>query len=141
MAEELSRLGLNLNLAPCVDLDLGSPVISGHSRSYESDPEKVVTYSRAFVAAHRQFGVLTCLKHFPGHGSALQDSHAQLVDITQEWDPAELIPFEELVRSEDADFIVRHLVHRQRRKFPNHTSTQLIVILRRKFFTTVRSSG
>ena len=83
----LLNLGFNLNLAPVVDLNLNpdSPVIGGIGRCFSADPAEVVRHARAFIEGHRARGVPCTLKHFPGHGSAADDSHMDLVDVTQTW--------------------------------------------------------
>ena len=112
LAGELHRLGFNLNLAPSVDLDLGSPAISKHERSYSPDPGQVTDYCQSFIKAHRQRRVLSCIKHFPGHGSALEDSHQALTDITRHWTKKELEPFRRLIERNEADFVMTaHLMH------------------------------
>jgi beta-N-acetylhexosaminidase len=74
----LRSLGLNLNLAPCVDVndEPGNPVIG--PRSFGSDPALVSTMGRRAVEGLREGGVLTAAKHFPGHGSTMLDSHKTL---------------------------------------------------------------
>ena len=76
-AKTLAGVGLNWNLAPVVDLDAhpDNPIIKGKGRSFSSDPEAVARHAAEFVRAHRAHGVLTCAKHFPGHGSATGDTH------------------------------------------------------------------
>jgi beta-N-acetylhexosaminidase len=113
-AEQLFRLGFNLNLAPVVDLDINesSPIIAKLGRSYSKDPDVVVKFAEAFIAAHHKNYVLTVLKHFPGHGSTAADSHRTLPDITATWRKEELIPYRALIQARMADMImVGHLVH------------------------------
>ena len=88
----LVNLGFNLNLAPVVDLNLNpdSPVIGGIGRCFSADPAEVVRHARAFIEGHRARGVPCTLKHFPGHGSAVDDSHMDLVDVTHTWSRVEL---------------------------------------------------
>jgi beta-N-acetylhexosaminidase len=114
MARSLADLGINLNLAPVVDLDFGrgSPVIGRLERAFSSDPAVVANRARLFVRAHRRHGIATTLKHFPGHGSALRDSHDGLPDVSEVWVEAELRPFAALIRSAHADSVMlAHLVH------------------------------
>lgn len=114
MAEELAEAGFNLNFGPVVDLNLNARnhVINGRGRSYGSDPAQVAAYAAAFVAAHRHAGVLTSLKHFPGHGSSPTDSHAKLVDITKSWSERELGPYRALAAQRAIDTVmVGHLYH------------------------------
>ncbi len=115
LARELSRLGFNVNFGPVVDLDLnrGSRIISGLGRSFGTDPATVSNYARVFIAAHREAGVMTAAKHFPGHGSTALDSHDTLPDITAEWRSEELAPFADLTSDGLVPMImVGHLVHR-----------------------------
>ncbi len=108
MARTLASIGLNLNLAPVVDLDANplNPIIKGKGRSFSADPEIVARHAAAFVRAHREQGVLTCAKHFPGHGSAAGDTHLGLVDVTQTWSEMELIPFQRLIDGGLCDMIM-----------------------------------
>ncbi|HWD18637.1 MAG TPA: glycoside hydrolase family 3 N-terminal domain-containing protein [Verrucomicrobiae bacterium] len=108
IARALKSVGLNFNLAPVVDLDLApdNPIIKGKKRSFGADPFKVAQYASQFVAAHRAEEVLTCLKHFPGHGSARGDTHLGLVNVTDSWDKSELLPFKLLIADGWCDAIM-----------------------------------
>lgn len=77
MAAQLKFHGINMNLAPVVDLNINphNPIIGKLHRSFGDDEKLVFKFAEAFVSAHRSAGVLTCLKHWPGHGSASSDSH------------------------------------------------------------------
>jgi len=99
---------------PVVDLNLNpdNPAIGRYKRSYGIDPETVEGFAEAFISAHRQAGLLTALKHFPGHGSATSDSHEGFVDITRTLQVKELDPFRALVADGYADMVmVAHLYH------------------------------
>lgn len=114
-AAVLQEVGLNLTFAPVVDLHSDqSPVIGAYGRSFGTEPETVVAYGRSFIKAHQDKGILTCLKHFPGHGLALADSHAGLVDITETWQERELEPYKALIQENLTDFVMTgHLWHRE----------------------------
>jgi beta-N-acetylhexosaminidase len=107
-AQTLAGLGFNWNLAPVVDLDAhpDNPIIKGKGRSFSADPEAVARHADEFVRAHRAHGVLTCEKHFPGHGSATGDTHLGLVDVTAAWTERELIPFQKLIAAGLCDAIM-----------------------------------
>jgi beta-N-acetylhexosaminidase len=107
-AQTLAGVGLNWNLAPVVDLDAhpDNPIIKGKRRSFAADPEAVARHAAEFVRGHRAHGVLTCLKHFPGHGSATGDTHLGLVDVTQTWSEQELTPFRRLIEADLCDAIM-----------------------------------
>ena len=114
MAAAMRETGFNFNLAPVVDLGFEprNPLITQKGRSFGADPIKVITYSRAFIAGHRDEGVLTALKHFPGHGSPVRDSHDGTVDVTRTWRDSELAPYTCLVAEGMADTIMTgHLTH------------------------------
>lgn len=110
-AQQLARLGIDLNFAPCVDLAIHrGGVIAQAGRSFGCDPQAVAACAREIVDAHRAEGVAACLKHFPGHGSAPGDTHLALADITATHDDRELEPYRALL---DASAVmVGHLLHR-----------------------------
>jgi beta-N-acetylhexosaminidase len=107
-ARTLVEVGVNLNLAPVVDLDAGenNPIIKGKKRSFSSDPLIVARHAVEYCRAHHKRGVMTCAKHFPGHGSARADTHLGLVDVTQYWTEQELIPFQKLIEAGECDTIM-----------------------------------
>jgi beta-N-acetylhexosaminidase len=116
LAAELEALGFNLNLGPVVDLgrNQDNPIITRLGRSFGTDPATVSAFARAFIRAHRQAGVLTAAKHFPGHGSSADDSHMRLVDLTKSWSEAELEPYRSLNSTERPPIVmVGHLHHDQ----------------------------
>ncbi len=98
-AQTLAALGINLNFVPCVDLDVNPvcPVIGKVERSFSADPEKVVKHARIWIDEHTKRGILTCSKHFPGHGSSTNDTHAGGADVTATWSEVELQPYRELI--------------------------------------------
>jgi beta-N-acetylhexosaminidase len=113
-AQELHALGVNLNFAPVVDLNLNpaNPIIGKLGRSFAPDPATVSDMAAAFIRAHRSAGVLTSVKHFPGHGSSLGDSHKALPSIATTWRDAELIPFQTLADEGLIDLaMIGHLYH------------------------------
>ena len=107
-ADEISAVGVNLNLAPVVDLNVNpfNPVIGSKGRAFGHHVADVVRFAELFIRAHRTAGVRTCLKHFPGHGSSFGDSHDGSADISETWSPEEISPFERLVRAGLADMIM-----------------------------------
>lgn len=104
----LNKLGINMNLAPGVDVNVNpeNPIIGSLERSYSSDPEIVTRHAKTYIEAFEEYGVITSLKHFPGHGSSKHDSHEGVTDVTLTWQEEELIPFRRLVASGNADVIM-----------------------------------
>jgi beta-N-acetylhexosaminidase len=99
VAERLATFGINLNLAPVVDLNLNpnNPVIGGVYRSFSADPAVVSAHAKVVIESHHQQNVLCTLKHFPGHGSSFADSHRGFVDVTETWQVSELAPYAALI--------------------------------------------
>ncbi len=114
MAKELKSVGINYDLAPVVDLDINpkNHVIHGLGRSFGKDPKTVVKYASIFIDAMHRHGVLTSLKHFPGHGSSVGDTHKGFVDVTHLWKPVELEPYRLLNHKADT-VMVAHVFNRK----------------------------
>lgn len=95
MADWLASAGINTNLAPVADLNINpnSPAIGRLGRSFSSDPLLVSKHIYYFYDEMKNKGIITSLKHFPGHGSAVGDSHDGFTDITDTWSEKELIPY------------------------------------------------
>jgi len=95
MAEILSQSGINVNFAPSVDLAKNpkNKVIAKYGRAFSADPKVVIKYANIFIKAMEKEGVLCVIKHFPGHGSSLEDSHKGFVDVSETWSREELEPF------------------------------------------------
>lgn len=108
IAATLAAAGITMNLAPVLDLAVNpdNPIIGALGRSFAADPATVTAHATAFIEAHRAAGVLTAIKHFPGHGSARGDTHLGVVDVTDEWSRAELGPFENVVAAGLADAVL-----------------------------------
>ena len=97
MAQEFMVVGTNTNFGPVIDVNTNpdNPVIGRLERSFSSDPEKVVEHAGYVIDEYSKEGVLSVLKHFPGHGSSTTDSHLGFTDVTDTWDQKELIPYKE----------------------------------------------
>ncbi|MBD3226471.1 MAG: T9SS type A sorting domain-containing protein [Caldithrix sp.] len=108
MAAWLRNTGLNVNLAPVVDVNVNpqSPAIGNHERSFSDNPFAVTNHASWFIDEFHQKNIITTLKHFPGHGSAEDDSHNGFTDITDTWSDQELIPYENLLATGYADIIM-----------------------------------
>jgi beta-N-acetylhexosaminidase len=112
----LSEVGVNLDLAPVLDVNVDprSPAIGALERSFSSDPHEVAEHGAAFLSGLHEEGVLGCVKHFPGHGSARSDSHLGLPDVSETWSPRELEPFAAVIHANLADAVMTaHLYNAQ----------------------------
>ena len=107
MAKTLSDLGINLNFAPVLDLDHGKgTVISDTKRAFSSNPRIVKEHSKIFIDEHRNMGIITCGKHFPGLGSASGDTHEGFTDISKTWTVKDLIPFDDMIKDGYLDMVM-----------------------------------
>ena len=83
IGHDMLKLGINLNLAPCLEInkDLHNNLVN--VRSYGANKMIVTQNAKQFVKGLQISGVLSCLKHFPGAGSSPKDSHLELPVITE----------------------------------------------------------
>ncbi|MFW5837509.1 MAG: glycoside hydrolase family 3 protein [Desulfovibrionaceae bacterium] len=120
----LRAAGINTDFAPVVDLDFGdkSPAIGRLGRSFSADPAKAAAHALAFIDGLHRENVLSCLKHFPGHGSASGDTHHGFTDVTSVWSRKELIPFQRVIEAGAADMVMTaHVTHQG--LDPDHPAT------------------
>ncbi len=105
-AHTLAEMGIDMNLAPVVDLHNPANLGVGfRGRAFSSDPEEVAAHGGAFVEAHHERGRLTTLKHFPGSGNVVFDP-VSVSETAATWTPAELIPFRRLLERGIVDSIL-----------------------------------
>tara|TARA_R110002050_G_scaffold44262_2_gene105543 strand:- start:2602 stop:3636 length:1035 start_codon:yes stop_codon:yes gene_type:complete len=138
LASELHTHDINFDFAPCVDVNppgYKCPVIGDLQRSYSSDPGKVVKYAGTMIDALKNNKVVNCIKHFPGHGSAQGDSHEGYVDVTENWDEKELIPFYELAKQGKIDSVMTAHIYNKNLD-PEHPAT-----LSKKTLDKLRHAG
>ena len=107
MAEQLQDIGFNVNFAPVVDLNINpeNPVIGRVERSFGAEPGLVVRQASIFLDQFSEHNILGVLKHFPGHGSAWNDSHVGMADVTETWKESELEPYRQLI-GDDTNFAI-----------------------------------
>lgn len=112
IGEELKRVGISLNLAPVADVfhPFANPVIG--LRSFGTDPEKVTLWVESALQGYKQAGLIAALKHFPGHGAAIVDSHETLPVIPknrEELHRVDLTPFRNLAQQAEV-VLTAHLM-------------------------------
>jgi len=111
-ARELRAVGVNMNLAPVLDVNNNpqNPVIG--TRSFGEDPARVAAFGRATIAAYRHEGLAATAKHFPGHGDTSVDSHLALPALAHDrrrLDALELVPFRAAIAEQVEALMVGHL--------------------------------
>lgn len=123
IAQEMKESGVNLNLAPVLDIHRDDGPHLGHfKRCFSTDVDVITRNAGWFIDAHYKYGILCAVKHFPGHGSALGDSHEGMVDVTNYWSPSELTPFEKLITKNKVDVVMTAHIY-NRRIDPDYPAT------------------
>ena len=130
LSSVLADIGFNFNFAPVVDIrrDYKSPAITKKRRSFGKNAATVTKFAEQVIKASDSCGIATSLKHFPGHGSAKKDSHLGFVDITNNWQPDELLPYKTLISEGLArSVMVSHVFNRNLdENFPASLSKNII---------------
>ena len=134
IAQELKECGVNLNLAPVLDIHREDGPHLGHfKRCFSTNVDVITRNAGWFIDAHYKHGVLCAVKHFPGHGSALGDSHLGMVDVTDTWNAYELEPFTNLIKQRKVDVVMTaHIYNRKLDKdYPATLSHKIVTELLR----------
>src|ERR1035437_949582 len=107
IAEMLAEAGIDMNLAPVVDLlNPANPIATRAGRCYSSDPEVVTSAARELILTHRACGVLTAIKHFPGMRGIAQAHLPGVGPSVEDWARDELEPFRALISEGLADAVL-----------------------------------
>lgn len=113
MAETLANYGFNLNFAPNVDLYYPNSFIASKERAYSNDPNIVYEIAKIFCQELKQNKIISCLKHFPGHGSAA-DTHKGYADVTKTWkQQPEIYPYQKLINENSSSIMIAHVFNHQ----------------------------
>lgn len=112
ISKELKDWGINLNFAPCIDVNTNpnNPIIG--ERAFANNPEDVITGMNIFINASKKFGIIPCVKHFPGHGDADKDSHLTLprIDLSMnEMANTHIKPFKQAIDNNIEMIMAAHL--------------------------------
>lgn len=109
IGRDCKAIGVHLNLAPVVDVNNNpkNPII--HTRSFGDNPERVTECSLAYLKGLRSAGVMSCIKHFPGHGNTATDSHTSLPLLPftlEQLQHTELYPFKHIISHDHPDAVM-----------------------------------
>lgn len=112
IAKELVTYGINLNFAPCIDTNTNpqNPIIG--ERAFSSNPDEVILGEEVVSKTYKKYGIIPCVKHFPGHGDASTDSHLTLPEITltlSEMEKYHIKPFKYAIKNGADMVMVAHL--------------------------------
>ena len=134
LGKRLVDLGFNVDFAPLLDVNVNpmSPAIGAKDRSFSSDQKLVTKYAGAFAHGLDDAKIAYSFKHFPGHGSAGNDSHAGITDITKTYQNYELNPWHDLLKdaSSYAMVMVAHVINNNFDNVPASLSQKTIQMVR-----------
>jgi beta-N-acetylhexosaminidase len=136
-AQELKLVGINMDLAPVLDVNTQGPKGLMADRSYGSDPSQVAKLGSLCITEFQQSGIIACAKHFPGIGDTDLDSHQDLpiqLKDKEALEKVELVPFKEAVYVQPGAIMVSHVKYpAYDLKHPASLSHSIITgLLRRK---------
>ena len=135
LARQLGALGFNLDFAPVADVVTNPNNTEIGSRSYSSDPQVAGALVGAMVEGLQRNGMLSCLKHFPGHGSTETNSHLDKSVSTRTVDElreTEWVPFRAGIEKGAAFVMVSHLTNENLSDKPSDLSPEVIGYLRQE---------
>jgi beta-glucosidase-like glycosyl hydrolase len=135
IAQEALDIGINMPLIPVLDVNRNpdNPIIC--TRAFSDDPEEVAWYGITYITVLEEAGVLSCAKHFPGHGDTSIDSHIELPVISKplnELINIDVYPFMKAVRAGVSSIMTGHLSIPAIDILPATLSKKLITGLLRK---------
>jgi beta-N-acetylhexosaminidase len=134
LASTLKKLGFNMNFAPVLDVNVNpsNPVIGKVDRSFSSDEQVVVSKGLAFYRGLQKQGIISAVKHFPGHGSSQADTHLGFVDISSSYKAYELEPFKSACSAGVPMVMVGHLFNKNvDAQYPTTLSKKHIDVLKK----------
>ena len=131
IAEQNKLLGIHYNFSPVVDVNSNpeNPIIG--NRSFGEDPENVYQKAKSYIMGHQKVGVMTAIKHFPGHGDTSQDSHKTLPEIKSNLNrlnEVELYPYKKLIEDKIVNSVMAaHILYPSLdKKNPSSISKKII---------------
>jgi beta-N-acetylhexosaminidase len=115
-SQELNQIGVNMNMAPVLDvLPAQGPSVMTH-RSFGHDPQRVAALGNEMIRHFQQNGIMAVAKHFPGIGRTVLDSHEELPDLDIDADrlaQKDMVPFQAAIRAQVAGIMLSHIRYRQ----------------------------
>lgn len=136
IAQELTSYGINLNFAPCIDVNTNpnNPIIG--ERAFSDNAEDVIKAEKIVSQTYRENGIIPCVKHFPGHGDANADSHLTLPEIDlslEEMEKTHIKPFAACAKDIEMVMVAHlHCTCFEKDVIPTSLSNNAISYLRNK---------
>jgi beta-N-acetylhexosaminidase len=109
---DLNYMGIHQNFAPVADL---SPNATVSMRSFGNNPDTVIKYCKKFITYSSQRNIITCAKHFPGHGNVIGDTHKQTVFI--DGDLTEIDMYKPLISENVPSIMIGHIAIKNNEKY------------------------
>jgi beta-N-acetylhexosaminidase len=112
MADEANDIGINMPLIPVLDVNQNpdNPIIC--TRAFSDNPEDVAWFGSQYIRTLESSGLISCAKHFPGHGDTSVDSHIQLPVVDKTYEDLmnlDLVPFKEAIHTGVSCVMIGHL--------------------------------
>ena len=112
MASEIRALGMDLSFAPVLDLGRGNLAIG--NRAFSADPDVIATLGVAYIDGLHQADMAATIKHFPGHGSVLADTHVDTAIDPRSYAEIrslDMVPFEAAIRNGADAVMMAHVIY------------------------------
>ena len=133
LAQKLNEIGINMNMAPNVDLRSGEDNSIVGDRSFGEDPATVIEFASIYIKKMREASVFPVIKHFPGHGTTVIDSHSELPLINKPFKDLfgqDLLPYHKIANA--SGFVMKaHLLLPEISPLPASLAPEWDVILRK----------
>lgn len=137
IAQELKSYSINLNFAPCIDVNTNpaNPIIG--ERAFSNNTDDVIKCEKIVSQTYRENGIIPCVKHFPGHGDANADSHLTLPEINltiEEMEKTHIKPFKAAIKNNIEMVMAAHLhcTCFEKNVIPSSLSRNAIAYLRKE---------
>lgn len=114
-AMTMNDLGINLNYSPVLDVTQATnPILGKLGRCFSSKTSVITKQATAMIDAYHVYGLLSVVKHFPGHGRSTTDSHLGITDVSSRWRADELEPYRNLIAAGKLDAVMTaHVINNQ----------------------------
>ena len=131
---ELKRAGIDINFSPVVDLSSESNVLN--SRTFSRNPEAIFRLASRYIMGHIDNGIMPVLKHFPGHGAVLSDTHTTISECNFDYDELSphVEPFKELYKKFKIPIMTSHITYRKISPEPVTVSSKWLSELSKTIF-------
>ncbi len=135
VADESRDVGINMPLIPVLDVNRNpdNPIIC--TRAFSDNPEEITWYGKIYIETIEDSGLISCAKHFPGHGDTAIDSHISLPVISKSFKEVmdtDIFPFKEAIKTGVSSIMVGHLSIPAIDTLPSSLSKKIITELLRK---------